>query len=284
MTRPSTPTIDRGMRVNMRVRLFVAAMLMILVVASAANASPVFPEEVRPGLTDERIQKTLILQLDSIRSTMAGQDARSSYMGVEFGFDHAYRVFNLLNPDLVAEFEKTGSLADCISSDYLWKIPLVSQGVTHAVATLTQVGESDWEIGSFGTKTREEEYAMMGDQHRLADALARLGFKNLAVVKAVALPMYHTSILYVQADEVEYALLLSPARFTNLKVHKVYGAEELVTALKSAHSTNTAGDNNSNSGAGSTPSRPALLQVIGSFLVVGGLFWYTHRAHAVKPQ
>jgi hypothetical protein len=198
-----------------------------------------------------------------------------------------FQLFILTNPDLVAEFQRVGNLGDCIGNDYVWKVPLMSGGYTSAVATLAETEAQHWKVGDFGIKTKEEEYGLLGDAGRIAELLAVEKLQDISDAKAVALPMYHTSILYVRAADQEYAVVLSPVRFADLVVHKAYRAEDLVGALEAAFGTGSL-DGQVNGGVASSndasdhwqPYHTAGLLVTVCGLLAYGL--YVRRAKLAK--
>lgn len=241
------------MSVRTMLSCLLVALLVFASVPAAANAAPISLYQAQPGLCDEKIQQTVLSYLETMRTTMAGNDTRSAYLRVEPDFARAYQVFILTEPDLADEFGRRGNMASCISDKHVWKVPLIADGRTHAVATVAEDDAHKWEVCAFGIKTKEEEYGPMGDAERLTELLATEHLRDMIDLKAVTLPLYHATLLYIRTADQEYAIVLSPMRFSDIATHKAYRAEDLIAELRSASDTASA-DGQSNGGTADSGS------------------------------
>ncbi len=182
--------------------------------------------EIRPGLNNDKLRTTAEGELECIRRTLENE-------GISYAHEQAFRIYSMVDVDIIKQFEEKGSLGECISTDYRWNVPLVSGKLTTGTAKLAADKDGTWSVVSYGS-AQLEECALLSNLSKISELLADNGLKNVTDIKAAYLPLYRTTMLYIRADGQEYAMAANEARFTDIETYKVYTAKEFVAAFERA--------------------------------------------------
>lgn len=180
--------------------------------------------EICPGLNDNALRQISDSGLARIRKHLGE--------GTGYSYDRAYRVYSLSNVDVINAFNEKGSLCQCISPEFKWNVPLIAGKQTTGTATLT-LRDKTWCVSSFGDAP-SGEVSLLGDLNKMEALLTDKGLSNITQIKAVYLPLYHITMLYICSDGEEYAMAVNEARFTDIETYEIYTAKQFIDALEKA--------------------------------------------------
>jgi hypothetical protein len=105
--------------------------------------------KIQPGLNNDELRTTAAAELECIRKTLDSE-------GISYAFERAFRIYSLVDVDVIKKFEEKGSLGECISTDYKWHIPLISGKLTTGTAKLAVDTDGTWRVASYGNAQLEE--------------------------------------------------------------------------------------------------------------------------------
>lgn len=148
-------------------------------------------------------------------------------------YDAAYRVFDFINPDIVGQYEETGSIRGMLSDQYLWRVP-----VNETTTVLVQPKGNTCEIIASFTNENPEMPLDIVDKVQLSTLLASEDSRLQSVTDIVYVraPMYYLEFAYLDAGEAEYLVPYgnSAAHF-GLEAGRVYTSSDVMTQLGNAY-------------------------------------------------
>jgi len=141
----------------------------------------------------------------------------------------AYKVYGLLNPDIVDTYKKQASIRDVISDEYKWQVPTENFDLVTVRKAQTA---NTWEL--VGVVFNDETDSMRSkvvNKSSLHTAISSR-VKEISNLQYIDCPMYFTTFAYLESGGQEYLIPYSTRPdLTGLENGKMYTASDTVAIL-----------------------------------------------------
>lgn len=204
-------------------------------------------EDTNNKIEKDKVNKLLNNTKNQINE-MIKQNVKNDEV-VNFDMIDAYKVYNLLEPDIVKEYKKSGNLENIISDNYIWRIPTKNKnGENNFIVSVKKdnTKKDEWVMTGISNKAKTKDSFEINNRKSLNSILQKAEIQKASRLQYIESYMYHTTFAYINKKGEEYLISYgSRPDLTGLENGKLYKINDAITILdKNFNETSNQSENN----------------------------------------